>query len=292
MLSAGAPCRGWRIEQVFDTVGDMSSRTPTPQTRSRPTSRTAPPTSAPGSPATPHVPTGDRATHLDRDERGPGAPTSPRGHRVVVGRDDVGARQPGLFDAHRPEPEVDRSLSTRRRLELSRGAWIDEVPQVVRGSHDVFDRIVEVAAWRAEEMVLFDRVVACPRLSTRWRVGDLPDELAVLRTLAAVLSQSYRCALTRISANLYRDGRDSVAWHGDRGARDRPEATIAVLSLGSPRTFRLRERAGPGRRELRPDSGDLLVMGGSCQRTWQHAVPKVADAGPRVAVMFRTTRDG
>jgi len=29
------------------------------------------------------------------------------------------------------------------------------------------------------------------------------------------------------------------------------------------------------------------VMGGTCQRTWRHGIPKVASAGPRIAVMFR-----
>jgi len=33
--------------------------------------------------------------------------------------------------------------------------------------------------------------------------------------------------------------------------------------------------------------GDLLVMGGTCQRTWRHGIPKVAQAGPRIALMFR-----
>lgn len=220
------------------------------------------------------------------------APARPRSQRVAVSLADVAARQGSLLDTPSEQVTVDRDLSTAQRVELARGAWVDVVPGFVRGSQDLFDRVVEASSWRAEEMVLFDEVVACPRLSVRWHVGDLPDDLAVLRSMAAVLSQSYRLALTQVSANLYRDGCDSVAWHGDRGARDRDSATIAVLSLGATRPFRLRQRGGPGRHDLRPDSGDLLVMGGTCQRTWQHAVPKVRDAGPRVAVMFRTVHDG
>ncbi|MBY5162804.1 alpha-ketoglutarate-dependent dioxygenase AlkB [Nitriliruptoria bacterium AS10] len=215
----------------------------------------------------------------------------PTSRRVRVRPGDVAARQSSLFDQGE-QVAFDRSLSTRRRHELADGAWVDVVPGLVQGSLDLFDRVVAAAEWRAEEMVLFDEVVACPRLSVRWTVGELPDELVVLRSLGAVLSQCYRTALTRVSANLYRDGRDSVAWHGDRGARDRDRATIAVLTLGSPRPFRLRRRRGPGGLALEPASGDLLVMGGTCQRTWQHAVPKVADAGPRIAVMFRTSLDG
>lgn len=221
-------------------------------------------------------------------------PHTPRGRRVPVSLADVAPRQATLLDPDGPGGAVtfDRAMRERRRHVLARAAWVDEVPGWVRGSQALFDRIVEVASWRSEEMVMFDEVVACPRLSTRWTVGDLPDDLAVLRGMAAALSQHYRVALTQVSANLYRDGRDSVAWHGDRGARDRDRATIAVLSLGASRPFRLRLRGGGDTRHLRPASGDLLVMGGTCQRTWQHAVPKVADAGPRIAVMFRTALDG
>lgn len=220
------------------------------------------------------------------------APTRrlPSSRQVSVTLADVAPRQATLLDPGVATADVgfDRSLQARRRHLLARDAWVDEVPGWVDGSQSLFERIVEAASWRAEEMVLFDEVVGCPRLSARWTLGDLPDDLAVLRAMAAALSQHYRLALTQVSANLYRDGRDSVAWHGDRGARDLDRATIAVLSLGASRPFRLRERGGQGRRHLLPASGDLLVMGGTCQRTWQHAVPKVADAGPRIAVMFRT----
>ena len=90
-----------------------------------------------------------------------------------------------------------------------------------------------------------------------------------------------------MSAAYYRDGRDSVAWHGDTNARDLPAAVVATISLGEPRRFLLRPRDGGRPRAFRLGWGDLLVMGGSCQRTWRHAVPKVACAGPRLAIMFR-----
>jgi alkylated DNA repair dioxygenase AlkB len=93
--------------------------------------------------------------------------------------------------------------------------------------------------------------------------------------------------LDRITCNLYRDGNDSVAWHGDRIARDLPQATVAVVSLGEPRPFRLRPRGGGSSLSWPAGRGDLIVMGGSCQRTCDHGVPKVAAAGPRIAVMFR-----
>ena len=37
--------------------------------------------------------------------------------------------------------------------------------------------------------------------------------------------------------------------------------------------------------------GDLLVTGGKTQRTWEHSVPKVARAGPRISLAFRHGMD-
>jgi alkylated DNA repair dioxygenase AlkB len=110
----------------------------------------------------------------------------------------------------------------------------------------------------------------------------------VLAEVAAALTERYGVAFASVGCNLYRDGRDSVAWHGDRVARDLPEATIAIVSLGAHRPFKLRPRGGGPSIDHRLGRGDLLVMGGSCQRTWQHTVPKVAVAeGPRISVTFR-----
>jgi alkylated DNA repair dioxygenase AlkB len=89
---------------------------------------------------------------------------------------------------------------------------------------------------------------------------------------------------------LYRDGRDSVAWHGDTFGRGSTEDTmVAIVSLGAPRTLALRPRKGGGPvRRHTVGHGDLLVMGGSCQRTWEHSVPKTArPVGPRISAQFR-----
>ncbi len=105
--------------------------------------------------------------------------------------------------------------------------------------------------------------------------------------MAEVLSARYGVAFTQVGTNLYRDGADSVAWHGDRVARELPSAVVALVSLGTSRPFRLRPTGGGTSVGLLPGPGDLLVMGGTCQRTWQHAVPKVRAAGPRISVQFR-----
>lgn len=215
-----------------------------------------------------------------------GRPTPGR-RRVPHEAIALAPRQSSLLDAIAQRPSFDEAVASMRRHELTRGAWVDVVPAFVRGAAHLFDDVAAAAVWHAQQMMMYEEVVDCPRLTAAWTVADLPEDLAVLRAMAAAISQRYRVALTQVSANLYRDGSDSVAWHGDRGARDVERATIAVLSLGASRPFRLRERDGAGRLSLRPASGDLLVMGGTCQRTWQHTVPKVADAGPRISVMFR-----
>ena len=86
----------------------------------------------------------------------------------------------------------------------------------------------------------------------------------------------------------YRDGRDSVAWHGDTIGRGKHTDTmVAIVSFGDPRRLALRPRGGGDSISVEMGHGDLVVMGGSCQRTWEHSVPKVASAGPRVSVQFR-----
>lgn len=97
-----------------------------------------------------------------------------------------------------------------------------------------------------------------------------------------------RTGWVRTTAALYRDGNDSVAWHGDTTARDMDTAIVATVSLGQPRKFALRPTEGGASITYQLGRGDLVVMGGTCQRTWRHAIPKVAQAqGPRIAVMFR-----
>lgn len=197
------------------------------------------------------------------------------------------SRQPSLLDLD-DTPGHDPAFGGLERVTLARGAWVDVVPGWVRGHEALFDAVLHAADWQTWTRPMYDRIVAQPRLSVTWSDTGLPDGLEPIGAMATALSERYGCPLTRVSANLYRDGQDSVAWHGDTHLRDQPTATVAVASLGHPRTFRLRPRGGGDSLSWRAGHGDLMVMGGTCQRTWQHAVPKVARAGPRICVMFRT----
>lgn len=136
---------------------------------------------------------------------------------------------------------------------------------------------------------MYDRSVSVPRLTTgRWAV-DRPVELD---EMAATLGRHYRTHLLDISANLYRDGSDSVAWHGDRIGRDRPTTVVAILSLGSPRRLLIRPNGRGPSTGFTMHSGDLVVMGGRTQRTHEHCVPKRARAGHRISIMFREACGG
>ncbi len=178
------------------------------------------------------------------------------------------------------------------RTPLGDGAWIDVRRGWLAGADAAFGRLRDAVPWREERRRMYDRVVDVPRLLCFYGEDDpLPDQ--VLDAARAALSEHYRAELGEDFATaglcLYRDGRDSVAWHGDRTGRGRDQDTmVAILSLGAPRPLALRPRADGQaiRREL--GHGDLLVMGGSCQRTWDHAIPKTRrPAGPRISVQFR-----
>jgi len=134
--------------------------------------------------------------------------------------------------------------------------------------------------------------VAVPRLLCFYG-EDAPLPHPVLTAAREALSAYYGPELGEpfrtAGLCLYRDGRDSVAWHGDTIGRGKTEDTmVAIVSLGTPRPLMLRPRNGGTSLRFEVGHGDLLVMGGSCQRTWEHAVPKTSQpVGPRISVQFR-----
>ena len=201
-----------------------------------------------------------------------------------------GAFQASLLDSGQRFGLAD--LGTLTRVPLAHGAWLEVLPGWMSGADEVFGRLAAAVPWRAERRPMYDRVVDVPRLVCHYGAGEpLPDPALAAARLA--LDARYRPGLGEPLCTaglcLYRDGRDSVAWHGDTSGRQVPETVVAILSLGNPRALLLRPRSGPGPTlRYRIGHGDLLVMGGTCQRTWRHAVPKTARAaGPRISVQFR-----
>ncbi|TQJ85815.1 alpha-ketoglutarate-dependent dioxygenase AlkB [Streptomyces sp. SLBN-31] len=179
-----------------------------------------------------------------------------------------------------------------RRTTLGFGAWIDVLPGWLSGSDALFERLAAEVPWRAERRQMYDQVVDVPRLLAFYGVDD-PLPHPVLDEARAALCAHYAEELgepfTTAGLCYYRDGRDSVAWHGDRiGRGAREDTMVAIVSVGAPRDLLLRPVRG-GESVRRPlGHGDLIVMGGSCQRTWEHCVPKSTRAsGPRISIQFR-----
>jgi len=177
------------------------------------------------------------------------------------------------------------------RTPLSGGAWVDVQRDWLPDPDDVFRALVDRVPWRAERRAMYDAVVAVPRLVHTYRGGE-PLPHPALGPARDELSAHYRPELGEpfVSAGCcyYRDGRDSVAWHGDTIGRGSTHDTmVAIVSVGDPRRLLLRPRGGGDSIAVTMGHGDLVVMGGSCQRTWEHAVPKVAHSGPRLSVQFR-----
>ncbi|MCB0918554.1 MAG: alpha-ketoglutarate-dependent dioxygenase AlkB [Actinobacteria bacterium] len=177
-----------------------------------------------------------------------------------------------------------------RRVELSEGAWVDHCPGWAGPS--LMEPLTTGVQWRAERREMYDRFLDVPRLVARF------DDLASIRiggvaALAGRLNDHYgfgpghRNRLSTCGLCLYRDGRDSVAWHGDRMYRT-DDTIVAIVSFGSARTLRLRPNEGGRSLSFQLGDGDLLVMGGSCQETWQHQIPKTSQwCGPRISLQFR-----
>jgi hypothetical protein len=195
--------------------------------------------------------------------------------------------QGSLFSAS-PEPDgFDLSFHTIERIDLGSGAWIDRQTGWASGPDELFIKVLEQLEWREGVERIRGMEVPRPRLVASFGGEQPPAGLEVIGDMSTALSSRYGVRLERITCNLYRDGKDSVAWHGDRIARNLDQAIVAILSLGDPRVFRIRPKGGGPSMGWPAGHGDLIVMGGSCQRTHDHSIPKVARAGQRIAVMFR-----
>jgi alkylated DNA repair dioxygenase AlkB len=181
----------------------------------------------------------------------------------------------------RDEPAVS-GFARLRRTELDAESWLDHVPGFVAGHATLFEALRQRVVWHEERRMMYEREVAVPRLVAGAPVSVHP----VVASVAALLRVRYGAPIERIGLALYRHGQDSVAWHRDKMQRDRP-TLVAILSLGAPRRFLVRPFGGGASRALSLGEGDLFVMGGMCQLNWEHHVPKVQSAEPRMSLMFR-----
>ncbi|GAA4442694.1 alpha-ketoglutarate-dependent dioxygenase AlkB [Actinokineospora soli] len=175
-----------------------------------------------------------------------------------------------------------------RRIPLSTTAWIDLLPAWLSGADTLFTHLAETVPWRAERRRMYDGIVTVPRLLSFYG-ENTPLPHPILTAARTMLTTHYNTPFTTAGLCYYRTGQDSVAWHGDRTGRGATHDTlVAILSVGAPRHLHLRPRGGGPTTRHPLGHGDLLVMGGDCQRTWDHAVPKTTKpVGPRISIQFR-----
>ena len=188
-----------------------------------------------------------------------------------------------IFAFGRPAVDADVRFT---RLQLDERSWVDVARHFLRGADTLFDELRRGVEWRQPQRHMYDRMVDDPRLS-HWYGGDEPLPHETLAEVQRALAAHYGVPFTGVGLNYYRDGRDSVAFHRDRELRRLEDTRVAVLTLGARRPFRLRPVGGGRSIDLAPASGDLLVMGGACQLGFEHGIPKVVYAGPRISASYR-----
>lgn len=200
--------------------------------------------------------------------------------------DDEVCWQGSLLDVD-TAPAVDHSLAGLQRLSLDNQSWVDRLPGWVQGGDDLLDSLITTAPWEPQRTrVMWENLVREPRILARW--PDLLTLPPAVEQMRLALSDWYATDFDLVAVNFYRDGQDSVAWHGDRNRLTHTDPIVCTVSLGHRRRFMLRPRGG-GRAVVSwaLGGGDLLVMGGACQHDWEHCVPKMAYAGARLSVTFR-----
>jgi alkylated DNA repair dioxygenase AlkB len=185
------------------------------------------------------------------------------------------------------EPTVDPDARFER-IELDDASWIDVARDWLLGADTLLDALIDNVDWRQGRRHMYDRVLDDPRLSRWYAEGDALPHPA-LEAIRRALETQLDVPFTTTGLNYYRDGDDSVAWHADRELRELADTRIAIVTLGARRPFLVRPTGGGHSHNVKPGAGDLLVMGGACQMRWQHSVPKVKRAGPRISCTWRWT---
>jgi alkylated DNA repair dioxygenase AlkB len=116
----------------------------------------------------------------------------------------------------------------------------------------------------------------------------IPEVEALRQKIQHVTGKEFNSVLM----NLYRDGDDSVAPHSDSEPEYGRNPTIASVSLGAARLFRMRQLNGDGRWQITLQQGSLLVMAGETQHNWRHEIPKDPTCDqPRINLTFRRIID-
>jgi len=196
------------------------------------------------------------------------------------------------------EPAVNSEAITERR-QLDDDSWVDVTRGWLQDADAVYAALVESVPWRQGKVFRYERYIDEPRMGS-WYSRDTPYPHPALTAAHRAIQHQYKVTFGGVGLAFYRDGRDSVAPHRDTDLRYCDNTVIAILTLGAQRPWLLQPRGGKdrfdegpaaGTIDLSPAGGDLLVMGGSAQTNWLHAVPKVQTVRPigRISAQWRWT---
>ncbi len=208
---------------------------------------------------------------------------SGRGTRLVVATAGVEMLQGDLFAQGEPEVSV---LAEVRRTQLDSQSWIERSSRWVHGGDELLTKLATSVRWTGARRQMYGRMVEEPRLGAQLQLGST-DAPRAITSMGKELSKRYRCRFRKAWIIYYRNGDDSVAWHSDTIGMRPADSLVAIVSLGGPRRLLMRPKGGGPSTSFTLASGDLLVMGGACQQKWEHSVPKVRRAPPRMSVTFR-----
>ena len=164
-------------------------------------------------------------------------------------------------------------------------------------SDSYYNTFLNHTQWREYEMEIFDKTVTAPRMIAWYEDKDNaganpdgPDWTPELLAIRKKVEQETGLTFNAVLLNLYRNGKDGVAWHSDHTDKSGPNPIIASVSFGETRMFRLRHKS---RKEVQQveiplHHGSFLLMAGTTNSFWQHQVPKTAkDILPRINLTFR-----
>lgn len=160
-----------------------------------------------------------------------------------------------------------------------------------------YEKLLHQTKWREYEMEIFDKTVTAPRMISWYEDKDNvgadqngPDWTYELLTIRGRVEKETQLDFNSLLLNLYRNGKDGVAWHSDKEHNTGKDPIIASVTFGETRMFRLRHkfRKDLGQVEIPLHHGSFLLMAGTTNSFWQHQVPKTArDVLPRINLTFR-----
>ena len=211
--------------------------------------------------------------------------------------DRVRAGKIGTVTSAADDLQIDRHAAIER-IALAPSSWVEIIPGFVPDAPATFTRLHDTLAWQQTEVLRYDRYVPERRLGVSVRT----DENPMFHQTGLHLRSRFRVPFTGVAAILYRNGEDFQGLHSDREMKWLDETVIAIVVLGTRRPFVLRPRApggvpvervpagtDPDDVVLTPGEGDMLIMGGACQREWLHGVPKASTDRPRISLTWRWT---